>query len=125
VDDVAEIAVASGRSMTSTTLDAIGPEAFSFKQLIRVIAKNIRPNVKLIHVRPALGIALGRVIGLPLRDILLTRDELRGLMDGLLTSDQQPNGIRRFSQWMETYHREVGSAYASELGRHFRWSRSL
>ena len=32
------------------------------------------------------------------RDVILTRDELRGLMDGMLTSGQALNGQTRFSE---------------------------
>jgi len=124
VEDVAAIAVASARDIRSTTVDAIGPEAFSFQEFTQLMAWKIKPGVKLVHVPPAMGIALGRLIGLAARDIVLTRDELRGLMDGLLTSAQAPNGRTRFSEWLESNQRELGTVYSSELDRHFRWGRA-
>jgi uncharacterized protein YbjT (DUF2867 family) len=122
VDDLAAIAVSCARESTSTTLDAIGPESFTFEEMIRLLVLKIRPAVKLVHVSPALGIGLGRVIGLAMRDRLLTRDELRGLMDELLTSSQSPNGTTRFSDWLESNKSSVGIRYTSEFARHFRWS---
>jgi hypothetical protein len=74
-----------------------------------------------VHVPPSLGILLGRLIGLGLGDVVLTRDELKGLMDELLTSKQVANGGIRFSDWLETNGSELGSAYSSEIRRHFKW----
>ena len=47
---------------------------------------------------PEVGIFLGRIIGLFLRDVLLTGNELKGLMAELLTSPQEPNAPARFSE---------------------------
>lgn len=124
VGDVAAIAVGCARNSASEVVDAIGPDSFTFEEFVRAISAKIKPGVKLIRMPPAVGIALGRVIGLAVRDVLLTRDELRGLMDGLLTSAQAPNGPTRFTEWCEQHGDEIGSAYSSELGRHFRWRRS-
>lgn len=120
VEDLAAIAVESAQSK-STTIDAIGPETFTFKAFVRLIADKIKPQVKLLHLPPAVGIAAGQLIGLGVRDVILTRDELTGLMDELLTSHQSPNGATRFSDWLESHKDELGASYSSELGRHFRW----
>lgn len=124
VEDLAAIAIDCTRDATSAVLDAIGPETFTFEEFVRAISAKIKPGVKLVRMPPAIGIALGQVIGLAVGDVLLTRDELRGLMDGLLTSEQAPNGPTRFTDWLDLHRDEVGSAYRSELTRHFRWRRS-
>lgn len=124
VGDLAALAVACARDSRSTVLDAIGPETFTFEQFVKLLAVKIKPGVKLVHMPPAIGIALGHAIGLIVRDVLLTKDELRGLMDGMLTSGQAPNGSTRFTEWLEAHKDEIGSSYSSELGRHFRWRRS-
>lgn len=124
VGDLAAIAVGRAGDSQSAMVDAIGPESYSFKEFVRLLAAKIRPGVKLVHVPPAVGIALGRVIGLAVRDVILTQAELRGLMDGMLTSGQAPNGHTRFSEWLEAHQETLGSTYASELDRHFRWRRS-
>lgn len=121
VGDVAAIAVGCAGDSTSEVLDAIGPETFTFEEFVRAISARIKPGVKLIRMPPGLGIALGRAIGFVARDVLLTREELQGLMDGLLTSERAPNGPTRFTDWLDLHREEVGSAYQSELGRHFRW----
>lgn len=121
VEDLASIAVATGSESDDVTLDAIGPEIYGFEEFVRLMIDCIRPGVKIVHVPPAVGIAVGRLIGLALGDIILTRDELRGLMDDLLISSQPPNGSKRFSQWLSDNRDTLGLKYSSELARHFRW----
>ena len=123
VGDLAAIAVACAKDPDSRVLDAIGPETFTFKEFVKLIALKLKPSVKLVEVPPAIGIALGQVIGRAVGDVVLTKDELRGLMAGMLTSTQVPNGTTRFSQWLELNKDALGTAYSSELGRHFRWRR--
>ncbi len=121
VGDLAAIAVAWAREPGSSVLDAVGPETFTFEEFVQHLARAIKPGVRLVHVGPVTGIALGRVLGLVLRDVILTGAELQGLMDGLLTSRQAPNGPTRFTEWLAASGSELGIRYASELQRHFRW----
>jgi uncharacterized protein YbjT (DUF2867 family) len=121
VEDLARIAVASAGEPGNITLDAIGPETFTFEDLVRLIAARIKPGVALVHIPPSFGILLGKLIGLGLGDVILTRDELKGLMDELLTSKQAPNGTTRFSDWLESHGDQLGSVYSSEIRRHFKW----
>ncbi|MBI2429210.1 MAG: NAD-dependent epimerase/dehydratase family protein [Ignavibacteriales bacterium] len=121
VEDLASIAIKSAREKQSAILDAIGPESYSFREFVQLIASKIKPDISLIHCSPAIGIFLGRLIGLVLKDNILTRDELNGFMMGMLTSNQHPNGMTRFSDWLEANKQIIGSAYSSEIARHFTW----
>jgi NADH dehydrogenase len=121
VGDLARIAVESAVEDGPAVLDAIGPETFTFEAFVRLMASHIRPGVQLVHVPPALGIGLGKLVGLAFGDVLLTGDELRGLMEERLTSSQPPNGPTRFSVWLEAHREELGKSYASEIKRHFKW----
>ena len=124
VEDLAQIAVGQATAAAGTTVDAIGPETFTFGELVRLIAEKIGRKPKVIRVPASLGLFCGRILGLLLRDVLLTRDELRGLMDEMLTSEQAPNGATHLSDWLENNKTTVGRVYSSEIGRHFRWSAS-
>jgi NADH dehydrogenase len=55
-----------------------------------------------------------------MRDILLTKQELEGLMEELLVSKEEPRGTRRVDDWLLRDADVLGQSYASELGRHFR-----
>jgi NADH dehydrogenase len=55
-----------------------------------------------------------------LKDVVVTWEEIKGLMAGLLVSKAEPKGRMRFSQWLEEHKQEIGTRYASELTRHYR-----
>ena len=124
VGDVAEVAVASAKEQGPKTVDAIGPETYSFSEFVNLLASQLNPGVRLVRLPPRAGIALGSLIGLAMRDVLLTQAELQGLMEEMLTSQQAPNGSTRFSQWLAEHRNEIGKSYTSELQRHFHWSKS-
>ena len=121
VKDVADLAIRSVQAPDSTVIDAIGPERFIFKYFLQLIAKNIHPGMMFLPMPPAAGIALGWVIGRALGDVLLTTDELRGLMQELLTSTQTPYGKIVFSEWLAKNRETIGRTYASEIKRHYKW----
>jgi uncharacterized protein YbjT (DUF2867 family) len=123
-EDVAEVAISSAQAADSLTVDAIGPERFTFRDFVRLMAGSIRPGIFLVPMPPALGIAFGRAIGWALGDVLLTADELRGLMQGLLTSPQEPNGRIVFSEWVRANRESIGRSYTSEIQRHYEWRKT-
>lgn len=124
VEDLAEIAIRESINNAGATIDAIGPDTFTFHELVTLIAAKIGRSPILLKVPPSLGIFAGRIISLFLRDVLLTRNELKGLMAEMLTSEQAPNGTTKFADWLESNKATIGSSYSSEIGRHFRWSAS-
>jgi NADH dehydrogenase len=121
VGDLARIAVNRSTLKGSQTLDAIGPETFSYREFLELIANTLSQKVTFVHVPPALGIFLGKIIGLFVRDVLLTKDELQGLMANKLVSDQPPNGQTHFTTWLGDNKEFLGTSYTSELNRHYHW----
>lgn len=119
-EDVARICVESAASDDGLVVDAVGPEVLAFAEMTRLIRDAVGSRARLVHLPPALMIALGRVIGLAVGDIPLTRGELEGLMAELITTDGPPTAATRFSTWVAEYGPELGTRYASELTRHFR-----
>lgn len=122
VRDLASIAFEQGQSVGSDIVDAIGPETYTYEDFVRTLASVIGRDLAFIHVPPGLTIILGKLIGAFLRDVILTKNELRGLMDNYLTSTGTPNGRTLFSAWLEENRDAIGVRYTSELARHFRWS---
>ena len=121
VEDLAEIAVSSMESENSETIDANGSETYTYKEFLQSIAKELDRKILFIHVWPSLGIFFGKMISFFVKDVVLTKDELRGLMVNKLTSNQKPNGKTLFSEWLHENRDSVGSVYTSELSRHFYW----
>ncbi|MFQ5796672.1 MAG: SDR family oxidoreductase [Candidatus Bipolaricaulia bacterium] len=120
VEDMAEIAVNAGHKDDNLIINAVGPEIYTFNQLVRLIAGTVRSRAKIIHLRPGLALFLARLIGYIVNDVVLTRDELEGLMAGLLVSGTAPTGQTRLSDWLDQNADSVGVRYASELNRHYR-----
>jgi uncharacterized protein YbjT (DUF2867 family) len=120
VDDVAAIAVAAGRRDESVVLDAVGPETYTFEELVGLIAATVGHRPVIVHVTPWVALALARVAGLLVRDVLLTGDELAGLVAELVLTDGPATGTVRLSEWLADHAGDVGRDYASELARHYR-----
>jgi len=118
-EDVAQIAVEAGGLSENMTVDAVGPETFGFGQLVRLIAETLGSGARVRNGPPWLALFAARALGLALGDVMLTRDELDGLMAGLLVSDRPPEGHIRFSEWLSANATTLGRRYASEIGRHY------
>lgn len=120
VEDVAEIAVGAAQEVENMVVDAVGPEQFTFKELVRLIARAVRSSARIFHVRPGLALWMAGVVGYVVRDVVLTPGEAEGLMANLLVSADPPTGRRRFSNWLGRNADSLGVKYASELARHYR-----
>ena len=120
VEDVAEIAVNGAVQGDSLIIDAVGPDILTFDELIRLIAGKIQSRAKIVHLKPGLALMISRLLGAVLRDVVLTRDEVEGLMANLLVSEGAPTGQTRLTEWLEQNKLHVGTKYASELDRHYR-----
>jgi NADH dehydrogenase len=118
--DVAEIAVWAGRQADNVTVDAAGPEIMTFAELVDQVSIAVGRRPRLSYMAPSTFILAGRAIGLLTRDVVLTPEEVEGLMDELLVSAEPPRGRDRLDDWLLTNAATLGLKYASELSRHFR-----
>lgn len=117
VDDLAKLAVGAGAAAGNEIINAIGPETFTYRELVEAVGDSIGVRRKLVRVSPGVGYALGRSIGWLMRDRFITREEIQGLMAGLLCVDTQPTGRTRLTDWMRDNRETLGCHYASELAR--------
>ena len=120
VEDLAEIAVDVAGESGDLVMDAVGPETYTFEELVRLTASETDSRARLVYMRPGLAFVLTRLAGYLLRDVVLTQYEIEGLMAGLLVSDSVPTGRTRFSDWLAENASNLGRRYASELDRHYR-----
>ena len=120
VEDVAEIAISAGHKDGNIVMDAAGPEIYTFNELIRLIADKTHSRARIVHLRPGLALSLARLISYTIRDVVINKDEVEGLMSNLLVSGGQPTGQTRLSEWLNQNADSVGAKYASELERHYR-----
>lgn len=117
VEDFAAIVVEAMGDRRNSTIDAIGPETFTFNELVKLLADATGSTAHMIHTSPQMALALAKMIGWFTRDVTLTRDEVLGLMANLLVSSDPPNGKTRLSVWLNENSDSIGLAYASELAR--------
>src|SRR6266700_3632553 len=120
VDDLARLAVRAGGSAATETIDAVGPERPTFLELVRTIKAAVGSRSQVIRVPAALIPAAARLLGLALRDTLLTAEEYQGMADGLADTDGPATGETALSQWITDHEDTLGRVYANELTRHFR-----
>ena len=120
VGDVAELAVELARTRDNIVCDAVGPETFSYRGLVRLIRDRVHSRAKIVHVGPTTGHVLGKVLNLMARDVVITREEIGGLMADLLYSFGPPRCATSFSRWSEENAGSLGVRYASELKRHYK-----
>lgn len=120
VEDFAALVERAAESRERLVLDAVGPEVFTFEELVQRTARALGKRVRLVHAPVFAVHAATAVFSLALRDVLLTRQEIDGLMADLLVSKDPPTGERRLSEWLDANARDVGRVYSSEVARHYR-----
>ena len=117
VDDLAALAVEQGRGRENRVIDAIGPETFSYRELVTAVGKAIGCPRPVIGIPPSLGYAIGWLVGRLVGDVVVTREEIVGLMQNLLGTRSPPTGPTRLTEWAEANAARLGFRYASELRR--------
>jgi NADH dehydrogenase len=117
VDDFAALAVEQGTKRENVTVDAIGPETFTYRELVKVIGETIGKKRPIISVPPSVGYLAGRIIGKYVGDVMITREEIKGLMDDLLFVDSAPVGTTTLTGWIQEHADSLGRRYSSELAR--------
>ena len=122
VEDLADLAVRAADSEDDVELDAVGPEVLSYEEMVRLIADKIGASARLVHVRPWAAMLGARMVGLLVRDVVLTQEEIDGLTADLLVSKsgREPTGTTRLSDWLDNNAEHLGARYASEMRRHYR-----
>ena len=120
VEDRASLAVDSAKGEGRAVMDAVGPERYSYEGLVRLVADVLGKRPWLLKLPEEVALGLSRVLGLLLRDTMLTRDEVKGLTSNLLVSDEPPLGTASLRAWLQEHVDALGRRYASEVARHYR-----
>ena len=120
VEDMAKLIADAVDADGNRVIDAIGPETYTFEELVRLIARSVGRSIRLIHVPTSLAYLATRLTGWFMGDVVLTRDEYRGLMGNLLAPGGPASGETRLSEWLRKNGRNLGMQYASEVARHYK-----
>ncbi len=119
VDDLAALAVEAGTRSDNLVWDAVGPDIFTFDEMVKLIGEKIGHPKPILHFAPRLALMAAQAISIFVRDVVLTPEEVDGLMAGLLVSPEPPRAKTRLADWLEVNRKNVGAVYASELSRHY------
>ncbi|WLE98077.1 MAG: NmrA family NAD(P)-binding protein [Candidatus Electrothrix communis] len=117
VDDLAALAVQQGKETGNSIINAIGPETFTYRELLTTVAEIIGKRRPVVSVPPAIGHLTGWIAGKFLNDVLITRDEIKGLMDNLLYVNSPPTGKTKLTDWAKENADSLGRKYSNELTR--------
>ena len=117
VDDLAQLAVEQGQSRENMIIDAIGPETFAYREMVAEIGRIIGRERPLFSIPPALGCTVGNLVGRMVDDVIITQEEIEGLMADLLYVDSPPAGETRLTEWITRHKDTLGLHYTSELAR--------
>ncbi len=117
VDDFAKVAVEQGQVQENRIIDAIGPETFTYRELVRTVGEIIGKRRPIMPIPPWLGYWAARWIGRRVGDVLLTREEIAGLMQDRLCTRSKPAGDTKLTAWAREHAQTLGLRYSNELAR--------
>jgi uncharacterized protein YbjT (DUF2867 family) len=117
VEDLARLAVEASDRSDNYTIDAVGPETYTFNGLVAMLKSAVGSKAIELHIPPAAMWLAADLIGKVTGDVMLTRDEVKGLMADLLVSHAPPTASGRLSEWVHQHAVDLGQHYASEIAR--------
>lgn len=117
VDDLALAAIEQATGDRCEVLNAIGPETFTYRGLVDTIRRALGLRRPIVGLPPKVCYWGSRLLGSLVHDVIITREEIRGLMEERLYVDAPPLGATRLSDWIEENKDRLGRRYTSELAR--------
>ena len=117
IEDLARLAVDQGKQERNCIVNAIGPETFTYRQLVETISNLIGVHRKIYSLPPAILFHLSKLFGKLVGDQIITEAEIAALMQNYLFVETQPVGITRFSDWAAQNSSRLGNLYHSEITR--------
>jgi len=119
VEDMAELMVRGGARNENTIEDAVGPEIYTFEEMLKLLGKILNRKVRILRVGPRLLAGMIKPLDWLTGDIVLQRWEIEGLSADILVSKKPPLGWTRLSEWLARNADKAGDKYISELKTHF------
>lgn len=117
VDDMAALAVELSEGTENVVVDAIGPETFTFREMVGTIGALIGKPRPIISLPPSLVWLTAKAIGRVMGDVMLTKPEIEGLMGNLLYTNSPAVGKIKLTDWILENQHVIGTRYASEMAR--------
>ena len=118
VEDYAHLLRQFADASENVTVDAAGPEKYSYVALVELLKDITKRRTKILHVPPCVALASSRLLQPFVHDQIVTMDEIKGLMQNLLVSNELPLGSTSLRAWLRENADQIGNAYHSEVSRH-------
>ena len=115
ISDVARISADQGCNVENVVIDVAGPEKYEYRQYVRLIAKSMGVRRLIMPVPPTVAWLVGRLVGVFLDDRVITRAEIKGLMQGLMATDEPPVGRISFADWIDENGHSLGKRYQNDM----------
>jgi uncharacterized protein YbjT (DUF2867 family) len=117
VDDLAAAAVEKATNTANEVINAISPETFTYRELVTTIGQIIGCKRPIMSVPAGLGYWACRLMGSLVGDVVITREEIQGLMEGRLFVNAPPLGRTKLTDWVRQHRESLGRRYTSEMAR--------
>ena len=120
VQDLAKIAVQKGEDRKNEIFNVPGSQTLTYKELVKMLARAFHKKPFIFAAPPGLVYLMGNILRIFLKDIPVTRQEIKGLMDELLYVDPAEAALKgktRLSEYIAQNSKRLGVRYASELSR--------
>jgi uncharacterized protein YbjT (DUF2867 family) len=104
---------------SGTITDVAGPIDYTYLDTVRMIREVVDSRSAILRMPPALALVASWVAGFVVRDVILTRDEAKGLMEEYLYSPNPRRVGESLEEWLrqDSVRQSLGRTYSSELGR--------
>jgi len=119
VDDLATLCADLGEQSGNVVVDAVGPDRMTFRALVGHVRDAVASRTPIVSVPGWALPPLTTVLGIALRDRILTGDEYRAMAAGLADSDAPASGQTRFTDWLSASADGLGRLYLNDTRRHF------
>jgi len=119
LDDTGRVIADAAESADDLDIDAAGPEVYTFRQYVELLARACGLRRLLFGAPSWLSLATIRVVELFVRDVILTREELLGLEQELLLTHAPPRGTESVEKWLLDNGDSLGQRYINDIHRHF------
>ncbi|MDZ4826250.1 MAG: hypothetical protein SGJ13_07265, partial [Actinomycetota bacterium] len=106
--DLAALCAALGERRDDVVVDAVGPETYTFNELVDLLRDTVGSSSKIIHAPAWIVATLARGLSVAVRDVLLTREELDGMMAGLVSVDGPTTAPTSLREWVGAHRDTLG-----------------
>jgi uncharacterized protein YbjT (DUF2867 family) len=120
VDDLARLCVRLGSGTETVTVDAVGPDSVSFRDMVTAIRSAVGSRSLIVPAPGWLIPPMSTILSAALHDVLLTSEEYDAMAAGLADSAAPATGDTSLTKWIAAHGDSLGRTYANELARHYR-----